>query len=166
MLEIMILYVIWEYELTMYYISKKIHEVFGEFSKPSFGAIKPALVKLEKEGFIKSRKTFSDGGKLTGHYSITPLGKKAFKNMMMEDLSLNPIQFKANASIKLMAVQKLSQDVQQDIFEKIFENVEILKLNAEKHRSKISNPLEIMVIENIISDYEIYLKLIDKLKKL
>ena len=165
MLDVMILYIIYEYELSMYVILKKIHDVFGEFSKPSFGALRPALTKLEKSGYIKSRKTFSDGGKLTGYYAITSDGKKALKSMIMEDLSLNPIQFKQNSAIKIIASEILPKDIQKTMFENLSRQVELLKFDAEKKLQKKSLFYQKILIDNLILEYDNYLKLIDKLGK-
>ena len=167
MLDLMILYVIYEYELSMYLIQKKIYEVFGEFSKPSFGAIKPALTKLEKSGFIKSRKTFSDGGKLTGYYSITPDGKKAFKTLIMEDISTNPVQFKQNSAIKIISSELLPKDMQKTMLESLSRQIELLKIDAEKKLQKNSklNFYQKILIDNLIVEYNNYLKLIDNFGK-
>ena len=54
MTEILILFSIIEKELTMYGIQKAISDIYNAYTKPSFGALKPALRKLEKEGFIVS----------------------------------------------------------------------------------------------------------------
>ena len=52
MIELMILFVLLKRDLTMYSIQKRIREYFLPFTNPSFGAIKPALVRLEKNKFI------------------------------------------------------------------------------------------------------------------
>ena len=87
MIELLILYVLSEHEMTMYAILKHILDVFGTFTQPSFGAIKPALTRLEKSGFIRSRKAMSDGGKLSGFYSITSDGREELKKLILENLS-------------------------------------------------------------------------------
>ena len=166
MLEVMILYVIYEYELTMYYVQKRIHEVFGEFSKPSIGAIQPALKKLERLGFIKSRKTFSNGGKLTGFYSITNDGKKAFKNLLMEDLSSNPVQIRPNSAIKIIASQILPKDFQQSLFEAISRQIELKKIDAEKKLQKSNlNVYQKILVDNLVVEYKNYLNLLEKIGK-
>ena len=62
----------------MYGISKGIRTEFSVLTSPSFGTIKPALMRLEKKGLIKSQKTLSEGGRPSVYYSITKEGEKAF----------------------------------------------------------------------------------------
>lgn len=165
MLDVMILYVIYEYELSMYLILKKIHEVFGNFSKPSFGAIKPALVKLENAGLIKMRKAFSDGGRPTCYYSVTADGKKALKTLLLKDLSKNPVQFKPNASVKIIASEVLSKDEQQNVLTKLSRQTELLKIECEKKLQKNQKFFQKVLIDNLILEYDNYLKLIERLGK-
>lgn len=167
MLEIMILYVIWDWELSMYSVKKRIHEVFGNFSTPSIGAIKPALTKLENSGYIKSRKSLSDGGKLTGYYSITGEGKKALKYMLLEDLSSNPVQVKVNCAIKIIASEILSKDQQTALFSALSRQVELHKIDAERNLKNNSNlkPYQRILIDNLIVEYNNFLKLMENLGK-
>ena len=148
-------------------ISKKIHEVFGEFSKPSIGAIKPALIKLEKLGYIKSGRTFSEGGKMTGHYSITTEGKKAFKNMLLEELSENPVQLKQNSAIKIIACGLLSKDIQTIVLDSVSRQIELQRLDAERKLEKYRNlnTYQRILVDNLVMENNNYLKLIEKLKK-
>ena len=74
MIELLILYKLSKKVLTMYGISKDIHEYFSVLTTPSFGTIKPALTRLEKSEFIKSQKTLSAGGRPSVYYSITQKG--------------------------------------------------------------------------------------------
>lgn len=165
MLDLMILYVIYEYELSMYLILKRIHEIFGDFSKPSFGAIRPALTKLENDGFIKSRKTFSDGGKQTGYYIITSDGKKALKMKLFENLSSNPVQFKSNSAIKIIISEILPKEQQEEVFNGISKQIEMLKIDAEKKLQKNLKFYQKILIDNLIVEYDNYLKLLSKIGK-
>ena len=76
MIELLILFVLLKRDLTMYAVQKRIREYFLPFTNPSFGALKPALVRLEKDGYIKSTKIMSEGGKLSVFYSVTKDGLK------------------------------------------------------------------------------------------
>ena len=51
MIELLILYVILKRDYTMYSIQKRIEDNFAPFTKPSFGALKPALRRLEIKTF-------------------------------------------------------------------------------------------------------------------
>lgn len=167
MLEIMILYVLWEWEFSMYSVKKRIYEIFGNFSTPSIGAIKPSLIKLENSGYITSRKTFSEGGKLTGYYSITSEGKKALKYMLLEDLSSNPVQIKANCAIKIIASEILSKDQQIALFSALSRQVELHKIDAENKLKNNKNlkPYQRILLDNLIIEYNSFLKLIENLGK-
>lgn len=78
MIELLILYIVSKREFTMYAIQKGIESEFGIYTRPSFGALKPALRRLEFNDFISTRKMMSDGGKLSVYYSIT---KKVCRNL-------------------------------------------------------------------------------------
>ena len=99
MIELLILYVILKRDYTMYSIQKRIEDNFAPFTKPSFGALKPALRRLEIKGFLKSRKLMSDGGKLSVFYEITKEGIGELKRLVLEELSVNPVQYLSNARI-------------------------------------------------------------------
>ena len=67
----MVLFVLLKRDLTMYAIKKHIQDLFAPFTNPSFGALKPALTKLEAKGLLSTSKMMSEGGKLSVFYSIT-----------------------------------------------------------------------------------------------
>ncbi|MBR1754313.1 PadR family transcriptional regulator [bacterium] len=167
MLETMILFTIWDWELSMYSIMKRIHEVFGDFSTPSLGAIKPCLTKLENLNCIKSRKTLSDGGKLTGYYSITSEGKKMLKNLLFEDLSSNPVNFKSACAVKIIVSEILPKEQQSALFSSISRKVELNKISAEKKLKNERNlkPYQRIMIDNLVLEYDNFLKLTEQLGK-
>ena len=82
----MILYVLLKRDLTMYSIRKHIELCFQPFTNPSFGALKPALVRLEKNKCVTSSKMMSEGGKLSVYYSLTNDGLKALRNLLLDSL--------------------------------------------------------------------------------
>jgi DNA-binding PadR family transcriptional regulator len=165
MLEIMILYAIWDVELSMYSISKRIHEVFGDFSTPSFGSIKPSLKKMENLGYIKSRKTFSEGGKLTVYYILTSEGKKALKTMMFDDMTSNPFRVKNFCAVKIIVSEILSKEQQSALFTTLSHQIEILKIEAERklQNNKKMKAYQRILIDNLVLEYENFLKLITRL---
>ena len=55
MIELLILYVILKRDYTMYSIQKRILDIFAPYTNPSFGALKPALKKLEKKECLNTR---------------------------------------------------------------------------------------------------------------
>ena len=70
--EVIILYMLLKSHSTMYGISKNMKKIFGAITKPGFGTIQPALKRMEKQGYVKSDKFYTDGGKPYFYYSITP----------------------------------------------------------------------------------------------
>jgi DNA-binding PadR family transcriptional regulator len=126
-MELLILYALSKKELTMYAVSKAIMDSFAAYTQPSFGAIKPALTRLEKGNFIRSRKAMSDGGKLSGFYSTTSEGQEELKKLLLEKISSNPLQFNSNARIKLSCASFLDKDERSELFFQI-------KTKAQEHK--------------------------------
>ena len=82
---------------------------------PSFGSIKPALKILEEKGFIESRKSLSEGGKQYGYYTITQAGREELKKLILIPISKNPVQFFANANIKISCASFLDRKEVADL---------------------------------------------------
>lgn len=167
MIELLVLYVLSEREMTMYAVLKHILDVFGAFSQPSFGAIKPALTRLEKSGFIRSRKAMSDGGKLSGFYSITQEGREELKKLILEKVSNNPLQFHSAMGIKISCASYLAQDERKELF---FQ----LKIKAQEHKFYAENTLSTqksltfyqrIILDNSIVEYKNLITLIENLEK-
>ncbi|MBO5445905.1 PadR family transcriptional regulator [bacterium] len=168
MIEIMILYILLKHDLTMYAIHKRIQENFLAFTSPSFGAVKPALVRLEKQGCISSSKIMSDGGKLSVYYSITKDGVKELRNLLLKPLSQNALQFLSDARIKLSCVSFLDGSDAHDVFVDIKSNAKLHKLNAEKILSDEYTPLTFqqrIVLDNAVCEYKNFISLVEGLEK-
>ena len=84
MLELLILYSLNKTELTLYGLRKHIIQNFGEISKPSHGALHPALKRLKDKNVISERKKLSDGGKLYSFYSVNNGFKEYFNDKYVE----------------------------------------------------------------------------------
>ena len=164
----MILYILLKHDLTMYAIHKRIQENFLAFTSPSFGAVKPALVRLEKQGCISSSKIMSDGGKLSVYYSITKEGVKELRTLLLKPLSQNPLQFLSDARIKLSCVSFLEGSDAHDVFVDIKSNALLHKLNAEKILSDEYTPLTFqqrIVLDNAVCEYKNFVSLVEGLEK-
>jgi len=131
-IDLLILYLVLEREFTMYGIQKEIENLFGIYTRPSFGALKPALRRLEFNGFLTSRKIMSDGGKLSVYYSASKTGAAELRKLLMEDLSDNPLQFVTNARIKLSCAGVLDEAHKEELFFKIKSKALAFKNDAEK----------------------------------
>ncbi|MCM1265210.1 MAG: PadR family transcriptional regulator, partial [Candidatus Gastranaerophilales bacterium] len=99
--ELLILYILTKGQSTMYGLSKCLLKNYGCITKPGFGTIQPALKRLEKQGFIKADKFFSEGGKPYFYYSILDNGKEFLRKKLLEKVTTNPIQFYPFAKIKI-----------------------------------------------------------------
>lgn len=168
MLEVMILYILINRDLTMYAIQKRIKENFGAYTTPSFGAIKPALVRLEKQGFLSASKIMSDGGKLSVYYSVTKDGIKGLKEMLAAPLSSNPLQFLSDARIKLSCLSALEKDDLYGVFEDIKANAALHKNNAENILKDEYTPLTFyqkIVLDNAVCEYKNFITLVENLEK-
>lgn len=168
MIELMILYVLAKRELTMYSVQKFIDENFGAYSKPSFGALKPALVRLEKNGCVTTRKMMSDGGKLSVFYSITKQGLEELKKLITENLSENPLQFFSNARVKLSCASFLSKDECAQLFFYIKSLAVKHKFDAENIINNEYNQLSFyqrILLDNAICEYSNFITILEGLEK-
>lgn len=93
MIEILILYVIYKREKTLYSIRKDIIDIFGTFTKPSIGTIYPALKRLLKTEAVSVYEKISEGGKKFCYFSLTPKGLEIFKEYFFNSQSDNPSLF-------------------------------------------------------------------------
>ncbi len=168
MIELLILYVLTKREVTMYGINKEIESEFAPYTSPSFGALKPALRRLEAYGAITSRKMISDGGKLSVFYSLTKDGRKLLKELLLEDLSENPLQFLSNSRIKLSLAEFLEGEEKKDLFLH-------LKTLALKFRLEAENILndeyiklsfyQKIVLDNTVCEYTNLINMIEGFEK-
>ncbi len=168
MIELMVLYILVNHDFTMYAIHKRIQEFFLAYTNPSFGALKPALVRLEKQGFITSSKIMSDGGKLSVFYAITKDGLKELKRLLLNPLSKNPLQFISDANIKLSCISFLDEEDRAEVFTDIKTNALIHKINAEKILNDEYTPLttfQKIVLDNSICTYKNFVSMIEGLEK-
>ena len=168
MIELLILFLISKKEMTMYGIQKAISDEYSAYTKPSFGAIKPALKRLENSGFISSRKSMSEGGKQSGFYSIKKEGLSELKRLILDDLSENPLQFFSNARIKLSCASFLSNDEIAELFAKIKTKAMEHKFNAEDTLSDEYLSLSFyqrVVLDNAVCEYNNLISLIESLEK-
>ena len=168
MLEVLILYILINRDYTMYSIQKRIKESFGAYTMPSFGAIKPALVRLEKQNYLTTSKIMSDGGKLSVYYSLTKEGLKGLKEILKSPMSSNPVQFLTDARIKLSCLSVSDNDEQYEIYEDIKTNALMHKANAEKILNDEYTPLTFyqrIVLDNAICEYKNFITLVENLEK-
>lgn len=168
MIELLVLYILTKRDFTMYAIHKMITDEFAPFTRPSFGAIKPALTRLEVNGYITSRKMMSDGGKLSVYYSITKDGKVELSRLLIDNLSENPLQFLSNARVKLCCADYLSLEQKKIMF---FD----LKTLAMKHKFDAESILsdeykkltfyQKIILDNAVCEYANLITIIEGFEK-
>lgn len=168
MIELLILYTILKRDYTMYSIQKRIEDNFAPFTKPSFGALKPALKRLEEKECLTSRKLMSEGGKLSVFYEISRKGISELKRLILEDLSDNPLQYLSNARIKLACADCLDNEDKKRLFFSIksramqFRNLGQNILNDEY---KQTNFYQKIILDNAICEYSNFITIIEGLEK-
>jgi len=168
MIEILILDALMKRDFTMYAIQKHIKDYYDTFTKPSFGAIKPALNRLEEKGCLTCRKMMSDGGKLSGFYTITSKGKNELCRLILQDEGENPLQFFSNARIKLACADYLSQEERKKLFFALKSKALQHKNSAENAVNKEYAPLNFyqkIVLDNAICEYSNFITIIEGFEK-
>lgn len=162
MIELLILFLLIDKVLTMYGISKEIKSNFSVLTIPSIGTIKPALVRLEKKGCIKSQKSMSKGGRPSTYYSISSLGKEELVSLLLAEPLENPINFLTVSRVKLSCAAVLSVKEQAELFK-------VLKLKAESIMFETKNILTKkdqdfyakIVFDNLICEYKNFISLLE-----
>lgn len=152
----------------MYSIQKRIDENFAPFTKPSFGALKPALRRLEKKECLTSRKTMSDGGKLSVYYEISRNGIAELKRLILEDLSDNPLQFLSNARAKLCCADCLNTDERKRLFFSVKSRAMQFKTLSQNVLNDDYNHINFyqkVVIDNALCEFSNLITLVEGLEK-
>lgn len=168
MIELLVLYILTKRDFTMYAIHKMIIGEFSPFTRPSFGAIKPALTRLEVNGFITSRKMMSEGGKLSVFYSITKDGKAELSRLLVEELSENPLQFLSNARVKLSCAEYLSSEQKQEMFFHLKALAMKFKVDAQNILDDEYNKLSFyqkIILDNAVCEYANLITIIEGFEK-
>lgn len=168
MIEVMILYILVNHDFTMYAIHKRIREFFLAYTNPSFGALKPALVRLEKRGLITSSKVMSDGGKLSVFYAITKSGLKELENLLLKPLSNNPLQFISDAKIKLSCMSVLNDENREEMITDIKTKALLHKADTEKILADEYTPLNAyqkIILDNTVCEYKNFVSMVEGLEK-
>lgn len=164
----MILFVLLKRDLTMYAIRKHIQDYFSPFSYPSFGALKPALVKMEKNGFLSTSKMMSNGGKLSVFYSITNEGQKELKSLLISPFSLNPSQFISDAKVKLCCASFLGSDDRKIMYNEIKSKAYLFLSKAKNMKDDEYNRSDFyqkIVLDNTICEFNNFISMIEGFEK-
>ncbi len=132
MIEIIILYILNKYDLTIYRLSKTIDEYFFAYIKTSSGTIIPALKRLEKISCVEFSEKMTDGGMLSKTYSITKLGKKHLCDLLLSYKNKNPYHTLNEAKILLFCSSVLSVSELIEFKQNLLNHLELYKIKLEK----------------------------------
>lgn len=165
MIELLILFELSKKVLTMYGVSKEIRAFFSVLTTPSYGTIKPALSRLEANGFVKIQKAISKGGRPSTFYSITDDGLNELRRLIIYPPQENPIRFLPSARVKLACADMLAPDDLKQMLEQ-------LKLKAETIMADTKNLMDSkeltfyqkMVFDNLICEYKNFISLLEGFK--
>ena len=127
MSEIVILYILCRYDATIYKISKIMGEMFFAFLKPSLGTINPAVKRLVNLGCIETTDSLSQGGMASKMCSVTPLGRKHLKNLLLSLEFNNPAHILNNIQIALFCSDVLDEDEKEQFKKNIQNNLILFK---------------------------------------
>ena len=127
MSEIVILYILAKYDATIYKISKIMEEMFFAFLKPSFGTINPAVKRLIKLGCIETEDKMSQGGMASKLCSITPIGRKHLKNLLLTLEFNHPAHILNNARIALFCIDILDDNEKEELVKNIHNHLILYK---------------------------------------
>jgi len=135
MIEILILYILNRYDVTIYKIAKTIETNFFAYAKPSFGTINPALKRLEALGCVEFISKITEGGKQSKLFSITEFGKRHLKDLMLDAPLQNPSNILNDASVLLFCLDFLGGEDRAELLRKLSNHLNIYKIEIEKKLS-------------------------------
>ena len=165
MIELLVLHLLNKYQLTMYGVQKKIADNFAIYTKPGFGTIKPALVRLEAKGFIISRKSLSEGGRVSIFYAITPTGMEELKRLIVTRTSDNPVKFLNTARVKLICATILPTELQVKLIEQLLVKANTIYAKSKNLLENNDNDFYYkMVTDNILQEYKNFISLLEGMK--
>lgn len=133
---------------TIYKIRQKIKSGYTVFLGASFGAIHPALKKLEKNGFVATRRKFSAGGQKSCVYTITKAGRAYFQELMTADASECGIYSNIIASLKMMHFDLAEKNLQNKVLDSVERYYLLQKLNIEEIIQNLGENLQQLEQEN------------------
>lgn len=164
MIEILILYKLSKKVLTMYGISRDIHEDFSILTTPSFGTIKPALKRLEQANCLKTQKTMSSGGRPSTYYSITKEGLEMLENLMLSPMQDNPVQFLTTARVRIVCSEVLGKNEQILLYKMLKTKSETIMLDI---KDLLNNGTILynqkLVLDNLYCEYKNFCSLLEGL---
>lgn len=110
MIELIILgFLSYNYPLTLYDIKMAMKKSTEYFASTSQGAIHPALVKLNQNGYVKIKEEIKNN-RTKKLYSITDAGRERFSELMRQDMGSD--KYKSTQLLKMFFFNELSKEEQ------------------------------------------------------
>ena len=162
MIELLILFELSKKISTMYGILKSIHTDMYAFTAPGIGTIKPALQRLESSGYVKSRKSMSEGGRPSTFYSITDEGRKALKDYILSPVPDNPVHFLTNARIRLYCAEVLNDDELKVLIYRLkLKSASIMASACEQLGHHKDDFYPKIILDNLACEYKNFISLLE-----
>ncbi len=138
--------ILYDGEATGYEIRKlSVEGEYSYFTDASYGAIYPALARLEQEGLVVSRVELQEGKPSKKIYSITETGRSAFLQSLFEKLGED--KFRSEFLLFLRFATELPQSlVEQRLTERLAE-VDAQLADFDRLKQQHTQPADAWVIE-------------------
>ncbi|MGO0062310.1 PadR family transcriptional regulator [Brevibacillus fluminis] len=127
-------------EMSGYDIKQFFSNSIGFFYDASFGAIYPALRKLEEEGLVTKREIIQSGKPNKILYSITDSGKELFQKEMMTPIQ--PPIVRSDMLVKLFFAGKRTPQEQEKLFDACLQHQKDLLAHTAKSRAKLADGMD------------------------
>ncbi len=127
-------------EMSGYDIKQLFTNSLSFFYDASFGAIYPALRKLEEEQLVTKQEIIQSGKPNKILYSITEAGKKAFDNEMKT--AIQPPVVRSDMLVKIFFAEKRSVDEQKRLLDNCIEYQRALLGHTKRAFEKLENSLD------------------------
>lgn len=166
MIELLILYILYDEKCSIYSIGQKIEKLMRLFLKVSFGTIHPALKRLEQSKYISVKSELSSGGQRRSTYSITEKGRDYFAFLMTQDLPENPSLAAQTINIKLMFLSKIKPESRNLVIKSALQFYETQKAKANnilEEQNDTLDELQKKYIKQLIKHLSYDIELINQL---
>jgi DNA-binding PadR family transcriptional regulator len=127
-------------EMSGYDIKQFFSHSIGFFYDASFGAIYPALRKLEEEGLVTKREIIQTGKPNKILYSMTDAGKEVFQKEMMTPIQ--PPIVRSDMLVKLFFAGKRSHEEQEKLFYACLKHQKELLERTQKSCAKLAERMD------------------------
>lgn len=127
-------------EMSGYDIKQSFSNSIGFFYDASFGAIYPALRKLEEEGLVTKREIIQSGKPNKILYNITTEGQAVFQKEMMTPIQ-QPV-VRSDMLVKLFFAGKRTQAEQEMLYQACLQHQKELLAQTQKSYTKLTAEMD------------------------